>query len=163
MVTISEELFGKSHVAPIATFNTLSTKVAMKDIGKVLNERPSSPYFGKLPYSICNEATKLIPTIKTFNDLGEETEKELLLKDVLSKSTQLTKLYEEFPLWFEYVLRLEGLPKSMGRHAAGTLITPKPVIEYCPLCMDKDGNQMCQLEMHAAMDDLSLIKMDYLG
>ena len=51
----------------------------------------------------------------------------------------------------------------MGRHAAGTLITPRPVIEYCPLCLDKDGNQMCQLEMHAAMDDLGLTKMDYLG
>ena len=51
----------------------------------------------------------------------------------------------------------------MGRHAAGTLITPKPVIEYCPLCMDREGNQMCQLEMHNAMDDLSLVKMDFLG
>lgn len=50
-------------------------------------------------------------------------------------------------------MELEGLPKSMGRHAAGTLITPKSVINYCPLCLDSEGNQMAQLEMHLAMDD----------
>ena len=107
--------------------------------------------------------TKLIPTVKTLDDLGQETEKDVLLKDILSKNEQLSGIYEEFPLWFQYVMRLEGLPKSMGRHAAGTLITPKPVIEYCPLCLDREGNQMCQLEMHAAMDDLKLVKMDFLG
>lgn len=163
MVTISEEMFGKDHVAPIATFNTLSTKVAIKDIGKVMNEDPNSPYFGKLPYDLCNEVTKLIPTVKTLDDLGQEVEKDVLLKDILSKNEKLSGIYEEFPLWFQYVMRLEGLPKSMGRHAAGTLITPKPVIDYCPLCLDREGNQMCQLEMHAAMDDLGLTKMDYLG
>lgn len=163
LVEISEELFGKQNVAPIATFNTLSTKVAINDIGKVLNEDPTSPYFGKIPYDMRKAATKLIPTVKTLDDLGQETEKDVLLKDILSKNEQLSGIYEEFPLWFQYVMRLEGLPKSMGRHAAGTLITPKPVIEYCPLCLDREGNQMCQLEMHAAMDDLKLVKMDFLG
>lgn len=163
MVEISEELFGKENVAPIATFNTLSTKVALRDIGKVLNEKEESPYFGKLPYTLRDEVTKLIPTIKTLNDLGESVEKEALLKDILNSNPRLMQIYEEFPLWFKYVMELEGLPKSMGRHAAGTLITPRPVVEYCPLCLDKEGNQMCQLEMHAAMDDLGLTKMDYLG
>lgn len=163
LVEISEELFGKQNVAPIATFNTLSTKVAINDIGKVLNEDPTSPYFGKIPYDMRKAVTKLIPTVKTLDDLGQETEKDVLLKDILSKNEQLSGIYEEFPLWFQYVMRLEGLPKSMGRHAAGTLITPKPVIEYCPLCLDREGNQMCQLEMHAAMDDLKLVKMDFLG
>lgn len=163
MVTISEDLFGKDHVAPIATFNTLSTKVALRDIGKVLNENTSSPYFGQIPYETRNEITKLIPTIKTINDLGEEEDKDVLLKELIGKNQRLTELYEEYPLWFKYVMALEGLPKSMGRHAAGTLITPKPVIWYCPLCCDKEGNQICQLEMHSAMDDLGLTKMDYLG
>ena len=163
MIEISEQLFGKESVAPIATFNTLSTKVAIRDIGKVLNERKESPYYNKIPYSVRDEVTKLIPTTKTLNDLGEEVEKESLLKDILDSNPRLMEIYQEFPKWFQYVMELEGLPKSMGRHAAGTLITPNPVIEYCPLCMDKEGNQMCQLEMHAAMDELSLVKMDYLG
>lgn len=159
MVEISEQLFGKDKVAPICTFNTLSTKVAIRDIGKVLDEKD----IYKLPYKIRDEVAKMIPTIKTLNDLGEEEEKETLLKEVLFKDERLKRYYSDYPLWFKYVMELEGLPKSLGRHAAGTLITPKPVIEYCPMCLDKDGNLMAQLEMHNAMDDLKLIKMDYLG
>lgn len=163
MVEISEELFGKENVAPIATFNTLSTKVAIRDIGKVLNEREDSPYKDKIPYSLRNEVAKMIPTIKTLNDLGEEEEKDTLLKDILFSSEKLQKVYYDFPLWFKYVMDVEGLPKSIGRHAAGTLITPTNIIDYCPLCYDSEKNIMIQLEMHNAMDDLGLVKMDYLG
>lgn len=163
IIEITEELFGKENVAPIATFNTLSTKVAIRDIGKVLNEREDSPYCGKIPYQLRNDVAKMIPTVKTLNDLGEETEKDVLLKELVGKNQELDKVYRQFPLWFKYVMELEGLPKSRGRHAAGTLITPKPVVHYCPLCLDKDKNQMVQIEMHAAMDDLGLVKMDYLG
>ncbi len=163
MVQISEELFGKENVAPIATFNTLSTKVAIRDVGKVLDEDIKSPYYKKIPYSLRDEVSKMIPTIKTLNDLGEEEEKETLLKDILGKNEKLNEVYNKFPLWFKYVTIVEGLPKSLGRHAAGTLITPKPVVDYCPLCYDSEKNIMIQLEMHNAMDDLGLIKMDYLG
>lgn len=161
-INISEELFGKENVAPIATFNTLSTKVAIRDIGKVLDEKLEE-YKGKLPYKLRDEVAKMIPTIKTINDLGEEEEKDVLLRDVLFKNDKLKEVYEQYPLWFKYVMELEGLPKSMGRHAAGTIITPNPVIEYCPLCYDSEDNIMIQLEMHSAMDDLGLTKMDYLG
>lgn len=163
MVEISEDLFGKENVAPIATFNTLSTKVAIRDIGKVLNEKIDSPYYQKIPYQLRDEVAKMIPTIKTFNDLGEEEEKDVLLKDFLSSNEKLQETYETFPLWFKYVMDVEGLPKSMGRHAAGTLITPKPITNYCALCYDSEKNIMIELEMHNAMDDLGLVKMDYLG
>ena len=163
MVEISEYLFGKENVAPIATFNTLSTKVAIRDIGKVLNERDDSPYKGQIPYNLRNEVAKMIPTIKTLNDLGEEEEKDTLLKDILFSSEKLQKVYYDFPLWFKYVMDVEGLPKSIGRHAAGTLITPQAVTTYCPVCFDSEKNIMIQLEMHNAMDDLGLVKMDYLG
>lgn len=163
MVTISEDLFGKDNVAPICTFNTLSTKVAIRDVGKVLNEDPNSPYYQKIPYDIRDEVAKQIPTVKTLDDLGLEIEKDMFLKDLLSSDPKLQKWYHEFPKWFYYVMYLEGLPKSMGRHAAGTIIAPKPVVEYAPLCYDTEGNPMLQIEMHAAMDDIGLIKMDFLG
>lgn len=163
MVEISEELFGKENVAPIATFNTLSTKVAIRDIGKVLDEKDYSPYYKQIPYKLRDEVAKMIPTIKTLNDLGEEEEKDVLLKDILNKNEKLKEVYDKFPLWFKYVMDVEGLPKSMGRHAAGTLITPTPVTDYCPLCYDSEKNIMIELEMHNAMDDLGLVKMDYLG
>lgn len=163
MIEISEELFGKEFVAPIATFNTLSTKVAIRDIGKVLDEDENGLYYKKIPYKLRDEVAKMIPTIKTINDLGEEEEKDVLLKEVLFKNAKLKEIYEQYPLWFKYVMELEGLPKSMGRHAAGTLITPKPIIKYCPICYDSEDNIMVQLEMHSTMDDLGLTKMDYLG
>lgn len=163
IIELTEELFGKENVAPIATFNTLSTKVAIRDIGKVLNEKEDSPYFGKIPYSLRDEVTKMIPTVKTLSDLGEEVEKDVLLKELVGKNAKLDEIYKQFPLWFKYVMELEGLPKSRGRHASATLITPHPVIEHMPLCLDNDKNVMAQLEMHAAMDKLGYCKMDYLG
>lgn len=163
IIEITEELFGKENVAPIATFNTLSTKVAIKDIGKVLNEKESSPYFGQIPYSTRDEVAKMIPTVKTLSDLGEAEEKDVLLRELIGKNEKLDAIHKQFPMWFKYVMDLEGLPKSRGRHASATLITPHPVIEHMPLCLDNDKNVMAQLEMHAAMDKLGYCKMDYLG
>lgn len=163
IIELTEELFGKENVAPIATFNTLSTKVAIKDIGKVLNEKQDSPYFGQISYALRDEVAKMIPTVKTLSDLGEAEEKEVLLKELIGKNERLDTIYNQFPKWFQYVMDLEGLPKSRGRHASATLITPHPVIEHMPLCLDNDKNVMAQLEMHAAMDTLGYCKMDYLG
>lgn len=160
------DIFGEDHVAPMATFNTLSTKVAISDIGKVLNDKQDSPYFGQIPYSLRNEVTKLVPTIKTLNDLGESEDKEMLLKDLIGKNEKLDSIYKQFPLWFKYVMELEGLPKSRGRHASGTLLTPKPILHYAPLCLDNEKNVMAQFEMHICQDTdggMGLVKEDLLG
>ena len=160
------DLFGTDHVAPMATFNTLSSKVAIKDIGKVLNEKEDGPYFGQIPYALRNEVAKMIPTVKTLSDLGEETEKEVLLKELLGKNEKLDTIYKQFPLWFKYVMELEGLPKSRGRHASGTLLTPKPVVYYSPLCLDNEKNAMSMFDMHICQDTkggLGLCKEDLLG
>lgn len=160
------DIFGEDHVAPMATFNTLSTKVAVRDIGKVLNEKQDSPYFGQIPYSLRDEVTKMIPTVKTLNDLGESEDKDVLLKDLVGKNTRLDSIYQQFPLWFKYVMELEGLPKSRGRHASGTLLTPKSIINYAPLCLDNEKNSMAQFEMHICQDTnggMGLVKEDLLG
>lgn len=160
------DIFGGDHVAPMATFNTLSTKVAVRDIGKVLNEKQDSPYFGQIPYSLRDEVTKMVPTVKTLSDLGEEVEKEVHLKELVGKNEKLNKVYKQFPLWFKYVMELEGLPKSRGRHASGTLLTPKPILHYAPLCLDNEKNVMAQFEMHICQDTdggMGLVKEDLLG
>lgn len=160
------DIFGADHVAPMATFNTLSTKVAIRDIGKVLNEKADSPYFGQIPYSLRDEVTKMIPTVKTLNDLGESEDKDALLKDLVGKNSKLDEIYKKFPKWFEYVMHLEGLPKSRGRHASGTLLTPKPIINYSPLCLDNEKNVMSMFEMHICQDTdggMGLVKEDLLG
>ena len=160
------DIFGADHVAPMATFNTLSTKVAIRDIGKVLNEKQDSPYFGQIPYSLRDEVTKMIPTVKTLNDLGESEDKDVLLKDLVGKNEKLDEIYKKFPLWFKYTMALEGLPKSRGRHASGTLLTPEPIIHYSPLCLDNDKNVMSMFEMHICQDTvggMGLVKEDLLG
>lgn len=160
------DIFGQDHVAPMATFNTLSTKVAISDIGKVLNDKQDSPYFGKIPYSLRNEVTKMIPTIKTLNDLGESEDKDMLLKDLIGKNEKLDSIYKQFPLWFKYVMELEGLIKSRGRHASGTLLTPQPILHYAPLCLDNEKHIMAQFEMHVCQDTndgMGLVKEDLLG
>lgn len=160
------DIFGTDHVAPMATFNTLSTKVAIRDIGKVLNEKQDSPYFGQIPYSLRDEVTKMIPTVKTLNDLGESEDKDVLLKDLVGKNEKLDAIYKKFPLWFKYTMALEGLPKSRGRHASGTLLTPEPIIHYSPLCLDNDKNVMSMFEMHICQDTvggMGLVKEDLLG
>ena len=157
------DIFGKDHVAPMATFNTLSTKVAIRDIAKVLNEKQNSPYFNQIPYSLRDEVTKMIPTVKTLDDLGESEDKDMLLKDLIGKNQKLDEIYKKFPLWFKYVMELEGLPKSRGRHASGTLLTPKPVIHYSPLCLDNEKNVMSMFDMHICQDTdggLGLVKED---
>lgn len=160
------DIFGADHVAPMATFNTLSTKVAIRDIGKVLNEKTDSPYFGQIPYSLRDEVTKMIPTVKTLNDLGESEDKDVLLKDLIGKNQRLDDIYKTYPLWFKYVMELEGLPKSRGRHASGTLLTPKPILNYSPLCLDNEKNPMSMFEMHICQDTdggMGLVKEDLLG
>ena len=160
------DIFGEDHVAPMATFNTLSTKVAIRDIGKVLNDKDTSPYYGQISYNLRNDVAKMIPTVKTLNDLGESEDKEVLLKDIVGKNEKLDSIYQQFPLWFKYVMELEGLPKSRGRHASGTLLTPEPILHYAPLCLDNEKNIMAQFEMHICQDTdggMGLVKEDFLG
>jgi DNA polymerase-3 subunit alpha len=166
MIDISKELFNdyedslRTQVAPICTFNRLSTKVAIRDIGKVLQANGTYP---DLNYSIRDIIAKQIKVIKSIDDNGEEIEEEIRLKDTIEDNVKLQQYSEKFPLLFKYVIQLEGFPKSRGKHAAGVVISPNPIIEYAPLCLDKEGQPMVQFEMHGVLDDLHLIKLDFLG
>jgi DNA polymerase-3 subunit alpha len=148
MIEVAKELFGEEFVAPICTFNSFSTKVAIRDIGKILDER--GVY--EIPYSLRDDVAKMIPVIKSEDD--DETDKEILLQDAIKDNKRLQDIYKKYPLWFKHVMKLEGLPKSLGQHAAGVLITRKPIITYGALCFNSDKEPIFQLEMHNAMDDL---------
>jgi DNA polymerase III subunit alpha len=166
MVEIAKEEFNESseqlytQVCPMSTFGTLSTKVAIKDIGKVLQDNGTYP---DLYYSIRDEVAKLIPVVNTIDELGEEVETEIRLKDIIENNEKLTLYNKKYPLWLKYVMQLEGLPKTLGTHAAGVVITPKPIIEYCPLCLNKQKEIMIQYDMYNVLDDLHLVKLDFLG
>lgn len=163
MIQVFRDLFGKDNVCNISTYNTFTNKVAIKDLGKVFNEKLDSPYYGQIPQELRDHVAKIIPVIKIVDDDGEEIEKDVALKDAIKGNEELENLYKKYPIWFDCVIHLSGLPKSRGCHASAIMITPKPVIEYCSICNNKDGEVMYEDEMHSLMEDIKLIKMDCLG
>lgn len=162
-IKIAKEMFGEDKVAPISAFSTISTRVCVRDVAKVLNDDPESPYHGQLPYSARKELMDCIPTIKTLDEYGETHEKEAALRDLIGSNPKLQKAYEQFPLLFEYCLKIEGRIRGRSKHASAILVAPKPLVEYGPLCLDKDGGVQFALEMHNAQDDLGCLKLDILG
>lgn len=162
-IQIAKDMFGEDKVAPISAFSTISTRVCVRDVAKVLNDDPDSPYYGQLPYTLRKELMDCIPTIKTLDEYGESHEKEVALRDLINSNPKLQKAYEQFPLLFEYCLRIEGRIRGRSKHASAILVTPKPLVEYGPLCLDKDGGVQFALEMHNAQDDLGCLKLDILG
>jgi DNA polymerase-3 subunit alpha len=147
---VAIELFGRDHIAQLATFNSLSPKVAIRDLGKVFHEQG----IYDIPYDVRDKIAKLVP---------DDPNEKMTIERALESSTELQKYAEKYPLLFEYTKYLQNLPKSVGTHAAAVIIAPEPITNYSPLMRNGDGNVMLQLEMHSAMEDLGLVKMDFLG
>lgn len=135
--------YGADHVAQIAAFGTMAAKGAVRDVGRVMG----------LPYSVCDKVAKLIP-----NELNITIEK------ALKVSHELKKLYHEEPQIKELMdtaAKLEGMPRHTTTHAAGVVITEKPVSDYVPLAKN-DEAVVTQFTM-TTLDELGLLKMDFLG
>lgn len=150
VLDIAIELFGEEMISQVATFNSLSPKVCIKDLGKVFHAEG----LYDLPYSTTDKIAKLIP---------DDSNEKMTIERALEASEELQKYAEDYPLLFEYTKYLQNLPKSVGCHAAAVIIAPTPVSDYAPLMLNKNGNIMMQMDMYNAMDDLGLIKMDFLG
>lgn len=140
-----KELYGKDNVCQIITIGTMAAKAAIKDTGKVLG------YDYALRDSIC----KMIP-----NDVGTT------IKSALDASPDLKAYYlssSDVKLIIDTAMRLEGLPKSTGTHAAGVIIGAKPIEEYIPLAKNNDDNSMVSQYTMTTVEELGLLKMDFLG
>ena len=135
--------YGEDHVAQIVTFGTLKAKAAIRDVGRVLN----------LPYAEVDNIAKQVP---------------FSLDMTLDKALQLSKpfadLYESDPKVKKLVdtaRKLEGMPRNSSTHAAGVVITKRPVYEYVPLATNDDV-PVTQYTM-VTLEELGLLKMDFLG
>lgn len=163
MIQVMKDLFGYDNVCNIATFNTFTNKVAIRDIGKVLNNKEGSPYKGLIPIDLRENVAKIIPVIKTVDEYGEEIEIDIALEQAIESNEELKDIYRKFPLWLDYAIKLSGKPKSRGTHASAIMVLPKNMKEYCSVCLTKSEDIMFESEMHSLMDDIGLIKMDCLG
>jgi DNA polymerase-3 subunit alpha len=150
-IEIIKEMFGADRVAPVSTFNKFSLKVAIKDIGKTLNATEGK-YFEKLDTKYTKLLSDMIP--ENENDIDK----------AMAVSENLSRELKNKPEYLGLIKRLSGLIKTQGTHASAILISPHPLNEYLGLNKAKDSTElMAGLEMHNAMDDLGLLKLDLLG
>ena len=137
------EKYGADHVAQIVTFGTLKAKAALRDVGRVLS----------FPYPEVDAIAKLVP-----NQLN------VTLDEALQLSKPLAERYEEderVRRLVDTARRLEGISRNASTHAAGVVITKRPVYEYVPLATN-DGLAVTQYTM-VTLEELGLLKMDFLG
>ena len=135
--------YGDDHVAQIVTFGTMAARAAIRDVGRALN----------MTYAEVDVVAKLVPTAL-----------HITLKDALKLSKQLSDLYEtdeRVRRLIDMAQALEGMPRHASTHAAGVVITKRPVYEYVPLARN-DESIVCQYTM-VTLEELGLLKMDFLG
>ncbi|MFT4570372.1 MAG: DNA polymerase-3 subunit alpha [Hyphomicrobiaceae bacterium] len=141
------EKYGEDKVAHIITFGTMKGKAALRDVGRVLDFT-----FGETD-RIC----KLYPEAKQGVDvpLKKALEMEPKLREIRDSGERETKL-------FQYAIKLEGLARHVSKHAAGIVISDRPLVDDVPLFVDKDGSVMTQFA-GPEVEAIGLIKFDFLG
>ena len=136
--------YGKDRVVQIVTFGTLAARGVIRDGGRVLD----------MPYAQVDSIAKMIP-----NELN------ITIDKALTMNHELKELYEsddQIHYLIDMSRRLEGLPRHTSMHAAGVVISQKPVDEYVPLSRASDGTLVTQYTM-TTLEELGLLKMDFLG
>ena len=137
------EKYGADHVAQIITFGTMKAKAVVRDVGRVLG----------MSYAAVDAVAKAIPFSL-----------DMTLDKALQVSPQLQEMVDQDPAvsrLIEMSRTLEGMPRHASTHAAGVLITARPVTEYVPLQCNDDVITT-QFPM-GTLEHLGLLKMDFLG
>ncbi len=132
--------YGEDHVSQIITINKMKAKAVVKDVARALD----------IPFADANAISKLIEgdTLKNSIEISPDLKK-------VSESDTGRQL-------IDISLRLEGLTRSAGKHAAGVVISKGPLTDYVPLYKDKDGSISSQYEKNT-LEQAGLVKMDFLG
>src|SRR5437899_7746752 len=137
--------YGERRVAQIITFGKLKAKSVVRDVGRVMG----------LSYRDADRIAKMIPNELNIT-LDSAAEKNGELKRAIETEPQTKQL-------FEYGKILEGLSRNAGVHAAGVVIADRDLTDYIPLCRDVKGNDVISQYPMGPLNDLGLLKMDFLG
>ena len=138
------EKYGKDKVCQIITFGTLSAKAAIKAVARVMN----------LPFEISNRVSQYVPS-----EVGMTIDK------ALEVSPDFKKIYDEDALIRQIIdeaRNIEGLKQNTGMHAAGVIISHKPLDEIVPVQYAKEGNVITEYPKEDC-EKIGLLKMDFLG
>ena len=139
-------LYGSDHVAQIVTFGTMAARGAIRDVGRALS----------VSYAETDAVAKQVPSGPGALNMT--------LDEALRLSKPLKELYEgdeNIKHLIDVAKAMEGMPRHASTHAAGVVITEKPVYEYVPLARN-DESIVCQYPM-TTLEELGLLKMDFLG
>lgn len=137
------EKYGKDNVAQIITFGTMQSKGAVRDVGRALG----------MPYAEVDKIAKLIPS--TSKDINSAMQDEPQLQELYDKDDKIKELIDN-------AVVLEGLARHASTHAAGIVISNKPLTEHLPLYKGQKGETVTQFTMKT-IEKIGLIKMDFLG
>jgi len=136
--------YSKDNVAQIITFGTLMAKGVTRDVGRVMG----------MPYGEVDKIAKMIP-----NDLN------MTLQQALKSSPELKNLYQtdqQITRLIDTSMVLEGLSRHASTHAAGVVISEKPLTEFIPLMKMGDSQITTGYPMNS-LEKIGLLKMDFLG
>ena len=136
--------YGRDRVVQIVTFGTMAARGVIRDVGRAMD----------IPYAEVDQIAKMVPR-----------ELNITLDKALKMNPDLKKRYDEEEQVHRLIdmsRRLEGLPRNTSMHAAGVVISKKPVVEYVPLSRAQDGSITTQYTM-TTLEELGLLKMDFLG
>ncbi|MBE6640817.1 MAG: DNA polymerase III subunit alpha [Ruminococcaceae bacterium] len=134
--------YGADHVSQIIAFDTLAARGAIRDVGRALG----------LPYSECDAVAKAVP--RAYN---------ATIADAM-ETAEFSKLYRSTPQikqLIDIASALEGMPRHASTHAAGVVITDRPLTDYIPIAKNGDTT-VTQYEM-TTVEALGLVKIDFLG
>jgi DNA polymerase-3 subunit alpha len=136
--------YGRENVAQIITFGTMAAKAAIKDVGRAMD----------IPYADVDRIAKMVPTTLYIK-----------LEQAIKDSPALQQAYESEPQvrqLLDTARKLEGLVRNAGVHAAGVVISPRPLTELVPLHKTKNDEIVTAYDM-VAIEKMGLLKMDFLG
>src|ERR1700733_7145182 len=136
--------YGRDNVAQIITFGTMAAKAAIKDVGRAMD----------IPYADVDRIAKMVPATIGIT-ITKALEDSPQLREAIEKDGQIREL-------FDTARKLEGLVRNSGVHAAGVVISPRPLTDLVPLHRTKNDEIVTAFDM-VAIDKLGLLKMDFLG
>ena len=138
------EKYGREQVSQIITFNTMATKAAIKDVGRVMD----------LSFGQVDRLTKMVPNVLKIT-LDQAIEQEPKLRSAMTEDQRVKKLIET-------AKRLEGVARNPSVHAAGVVISPQPLKSLIPIYKTNKDEIVTQYDMNS-LEALGLLKMDFLG
>ena len=135
---------GGDYVAQIITFGRLKTRAVIRDVGRALN----------IPLQEVDAIAKMVPDVLNIS-----------LDDALMMEPRIGELVQKKPEVADLInvcRVLEGLPRHASTHAAGVVISDKPLVNYMPLYKGKKGEVLTQFDMQC-VEKIGLVKFDFLG